>query len=248
MRSSSFRIAFAVIGVLILRAPLQAQASGGWDVTVGGYGFFGTLNGSTEIGQVPAPIGLDLDDVLRNRQFGFVGHLEVWNGDLGVVVDASILALSGKQATPRNGVLTRDVEETFVDALLGWRADDWTEVYAGVRYWNADLDLDLSGPISGALEGGDSWVDPVLGVRITRASEGGWFLRVQSDLGGFGVGSKLTWNLVGGVGYDVSDRFSVIGRYKGLWVNYESGTEGSADHFKYETRTHGPLIGFQLHF
>ena len=72
----------------------------------------------------------------------------------------------------------------------------------------------------------------------------------QNFVGGFGVGSDFTWQVVGGfnwtrerkfLGMDVS---GVIG-YRALSVDY---TEGGSSKFAYDNVLHGPLLGLRFSF
>jgi len=36
--------------------------------------------------------------------------------------------------------------------------------------------------------------------------------------------------------------------YKGLWVDYEDGSQGERGYFSYDTLTHGPVVGFIYKF
>ena len=98
-----------------------------------------------------------------------------------------------------------------------------------------------------SLDLGDSWVDPVVGGRILQDVSEDWFLTARGDIGGFGLGSGLSWNLPGGIGYDVADWFSLVAQYKALVVDFDNEKTG-LDFLSYDTTTHGPLIGFVFHF
>lgn len=36
--------------------------------------------------------------------------------------------------------------------------------------------------------------------------------------------------------------------YKGTWVDYEEGTQGTSDYFAYDTLTHGLILGLNFKF
>ena len=106
-----------------------------------------------------------------------------------------------------------------------------------------DLALELVAGLGGGLDLGDSWVDPVVGGRLVQDLAEDWFLTARGDLGGFGVGSDFSWNVQGGVGYEVSNSFSLVLQYKALDVDFQNDEAGS-DFLSYDTTTHGPLLGF----
>ena len=71
-------------------------------------------------------------------------------------------------------------------------------------------------------------------------------LVVRGDAGGFGVGSELTWNLVGNVQYHLSRTVSLGMGYRALSIDYEQGS--GTDHFRYNMIMHGPALGVAFRF
>jgi len=232
--------------IVSLATPVHAQSA--WTFEVGGSGFFGSLKGSGEIGRLGTPISLDFDDVLAEREVGYTIQAEGWGGAWGVILDLTSLTLNSRQATEQNGVLTKDLEEMMLEGFIGRRLGETAAVYAGVRYWDTVLDLDLTGPVAGAANLENSWVDPVVGARVQPVFDSGWYLAFSGDVGGFGVGSDFSIGADAGGGYHVSESFSVYANYQLNWVDYTTGTSGDADYFNFNTTTHGPQIGVSVRF
>jgi hypothetical protein len=141
------------------------------------------------------------------------------------------------------------VDEVVAEGFLGHRISRpgrRIDLFAGIRYWDLALDLELE-DTPRALDLGDSWIDPVVGGRILQDVAEEWFLTARADLGGFGVGSDFSWNVQGGVGYDVADWFSLVAQYKALGVDFDNEKSG-LDFLSYDTVTHGPVIGFVFRF
>src|SRR6267378_4442110 len=61
------------------------------------------------------------------------------------------------------------------------------------------------------------------------------FVVGKADIGG--GGSKFTYQLFGGGGFNVSSRASLIGGYRDLHVNYDKGT------FLFDMSLAGPIFG-----
>ena len=231
--------------------PASAQAqSDDWEIVLAPYVLFGSLNGNAAIGSSgPTPVDLGFGDLVKNLEVGAMVHTEVWKGDWGVMADLVFMRLGDDVALGQVAVLDIEVNEVVAEALLGRRFDGpdrRVDVFAGVRYWHLALDLELEGTPA-ALDLGDGWVDPVVGGRLVQDVSEDWFLTARGDIGGFGIGSDFSWNVQGGVGYDVSDRFSVVAQYKALSVDFDNEKTG-LDFLSYDTVTHGPLIGFVFHF
>ena len=87
-----------------------------------------------------------------------------------------------------------------------------------------------------------SWVDPIIGSRLFVRLTDKLSLQAQADVGGFGVGSDLTWSVLGTANYAFTDRLAVSAGYKRLDVNYK--------HYRhvYDVRFSGPVLGLTYRF
>ena len=87
------------------------------------------------------------------------------------------------------------------------------------------------------------WVDPFVGARILYYATENWSLALATDIGGFGANSDFSWNVLGTVGWDITDWFTLATGYRALGVDYDNDKSGRSS-FSYDTITHGPLVGF----
>ena len=103
--------------------------------------------------------------------------------------------------------------------------------------------LELEGPNRSA-EGTvkKNWLDPVVAVRTLAPLGGKWNLSLYGDIGGFGVGSKITWQAIGAVTYDISKKMRAGGGWRYFKVNYRDGD------FLYDVAESGPIIVFRTDF
>ena len=72
---------------------------------------------------------------------------------------------------------------------------------------------------------------------------------LDGDIGGFGVGSDITYNPIGTVGWDMTvfgNDATLHAGYRVLYQDYEDGS--GADRFAYDVTTHGPMIGMNFQF
>lgn len=69
----------------------------------------------------------------------------------------------------------------------------------------------------------ESWVDPIFGARARWNFNDKWFLAGKTDIGGFGVGSDLTWTAQATVGYQFTETISAELGYRIMDSEYEDG-------------------------
>ena len=137
------------------------------------------------------------------------------------------------------------------------------DVFGGARGWwqTADASLALSGTINigdltrnadGTLtaSGSASWVDPLVGLRLRHQFAPGWNFVASGDVGGFGVGSKFSWQALAALNYDFyvhnGITWSGMAGYRALYVDYSKGS--GLNQFEYNMTMHGPIIGITARF
>ena len=69
---------------------------------------------------------------------------------------------------------------------------------------------------------------------------------LRGNVGGFGVSSELTWNLVDTLQYHRSGIVSLGVGERALDIDYEHGS--STNQFKFDVLMSGPLLGLVFHF
>ena len=137
------------------------------------------------------------------------------------------------------------------------------DLVLGARYWYQDMsislaltavidttDLDISGSRAIARGGNVDWVDPLVGFRIRHQMAPGRELVFRADVGGFDVGSTISWNVLAAYGWDVAMRngvtYSGVLGYRALSVDYTKGT--GPHRYEYDVLQHGPIMGLSVKF
>lgn len=88
----------------------------------------------------------------------------------------------------------------------------------------------------------DDWWDPYVGLRGRYNLNEKFYLTAKGDIGGFGVGSELSWTAEAALGYQLSrNLFTEVG-YRALGVDYEK------DGLTMKTVTHGPQVTLGIVF
>lgn len=109
-----------------------------------------------------------------------------------------------------------------------------------------DVKLDAGGRTARRqFDESQAWVDPLVGVIVVAPLAERWSLRAEADIGGFGVGSDLTWNAQAILSY----RWTVGGYdvlagagYRALYWDYQDGS------FEWDVTMSGPLLGAAVRF
>lgn len=159
--------------------------------------------------------------------------------------------------------LTAAYEVTRWSGLSSPNSSTALDLYAGARAWwqHADARFAIAGTTNTAdltlidnntlsAEGSVTWVDPIIGARLSHQFSPAWSLLVSGDVGGFGAGSKFSWQTIGVLSYEFSQSkpvtWSGMLGYKALFVDYTQGS--GLTHYEYEMTMHGPILGITAQF
>lgn len=254
-----FRLAALAAGGAFALSPFNALAADparpedeGWTMTVAPYLWASGIEGESGLfGFPPQDVDVSFSDVLQHLKFGFMGVSEARNGRFTVSTDIVYARLNADINTPR-GIFASKIDatvSTFMGTALGGYSlyyEDGTnfDVMAGARLWSADNRFEFhGGPLDGtSVSDGDTWVDPVIGAKFKANVANGIYLAGWGLVGGFGVGSKSMWDVMGGAGYQFSEKTSMFVGYRAVHDNY------SHDGFVNKVTQQGPMLGFTYKF
>jgi hypothetical protein len=187
------------------------------------------------------------DSFLHSRQFS--PHV---SGTLGAALSADY-----RYWTVEAGAMYEVMH--WDSGLSARRADDTVlEMLAGGRYWHQELDVNvalagtlnvdglvLSGSEALARSGGVDWVDPFVGARLRWHPAPGEEVALRGDVGGFGAGSKFTWQALATYNWYLCTHGSLVLDgylgYRALSVDYETG-EG-VSRYEFDVLQQGPVMG-----
>ena len=98
-------------------------------------------------------------------------------------------------------------------------------------------------PIGGlAVDSGGSrqWIEPLVGAGVSLDLSDRLTLMARGDIGGFGIGSDLTWQVVGGVEWKLCNWASIFAGYRLLDIDFEEGS--GAEKFAFDVQMRGPYL------
>lgn len=246
------RRALALMIALLTAAP---AAAGPWEVTVNPYFMLPTTGGTFGVGRFETDVAASPSELFSRLNWGFMGAVEVNNGNWGVALDANYFNLDASNDDIRRASLNGHQGVYTLTVLK--RISREAEVYAGARLTDYGLTLDCNTtcPIPAQLGGGafsaarsrsKSWVEPVVGFRARLPFSESVGMVFAVDVGGFSVGSDVSVNVWPQVAWKLSERSSVMVGYKLIYVQYDEG-EGS-ERFLFDGITQGPTLGFEFRF
>ena len=245
LRLASFFISIPVLCLVTLSASAQAPSGNSWNFLIEPYLMFPYMNGSTGIGDLPdVSVDADAGDIFSNLRLGAMLYGEAYTERWAISTD--ILYMNLKQDV-RTGVLINDGSlqaKQFAWEVSGLRKLlPWLDVGVGGRLNRLKAGADLTtNTTNRSRSTTESWFDPILIARIKNATDEKLLYQLRTDIGGFGVGADLTWQIQAYVGYRFSHLFQVSAGYRIIGIDYEKGTED--DRFKYDINTSGPVVRF----
>jgi len=225
-----------------------------WTFLVEPYVMFINMNGTVGLRNLPdAEIDASTNDIFSNLKMGFMLNLEASNDKWAIGSDLLYMNLAKEI---KSGIKINSGETTAKQ--LGWEisglrsVNPWLELGLGVlvNSVNAGLDLNINrigeDPTNISESRTKTWIDPMLITRVKSQSGEKFIYQFRGEIGGFGIGSDLAWQIHAYAGYQFSDLFHITGGYRIISLDYENGT--GQDRFMYNVDTSGPVIRFGFNF
>ena len=212
----------------------QPLAASDWIVQVTPYLWAAGMEGDVSPFRAGPTLHVDMpfSEIFENLNFGgFLNVLArrdrwVFSGDLMYVNVSGAEAIGPFPILPEV-VLDAEVKsiQFHASGLAGYRVVDTPtfnlDLLAGGRFWDVsnEVTLTLENVGSRSHKEDFNWFDPLIGARALVALSERISVLGQADIGGFGVGSDLTWSVLGTVNYTFNDHWSASVGYKHMSVD-----------------------------
>jgi hypothetical protein len=236
----------------MLGPPAMAQAEatpgdadGGAQLTV--YGWLAGASGEfTPFAGAPT-IAFDdsFGDVLQDIDSAFFATAQFRRDRFVMVGDVSYAALSREGRLPLGIKARAEIQQLAITALAGARVvakeDVSLDLLAGARLW--DIDGEIAVPLVGrSVAPGKTFVDPIVAARLNAGIAPRLSTTVQADVGGVGIGSDFTYQLVGTLNYQIARKAYLSAGWRHLYLEFDdAGTV-------FDASQTGPLLGFTYRF
>jgi opacity protein-like surface antigen len=248
----------ASLAMLPLLAVSTARAAE-WEHALSPYlwatGMSGTAGIATPLGPVDADFNLSFSDILSNLSMAAMVNYEGRTGKWVVLSDLVYMDLSATKNSdlqvPLSTSTRADFKQLAIEVDGGYFITDWIALYAGARYndLEGDLRVDITTPLGTnrrSASGGASWVDPLVGLLGHFPLTDHWSWDLKADIGGFGAGAELTWQVMTGLRWQLNDAWDLTASYRYLDIDYED--EGGSGIIRYDVVAHGPMLGATWRF
>jgi hypothetical protein len=257
-KSYPFVFVLLICGCLFWSGRTEAQtidSSKTYHVYLEPYLFAASMSGTTGIGTLPdAFVCIPASKVLEHLKIGGMLYAEVHNNQFAFTSDIFYANLD-QNVSPKidKGILNGTVSLTqfWWELAALYKVLPWFEVGVGARVNSikSGVNININGP-SGTVnknkEQPETWVDPIIVTRLKGAINNKWLFQLRADIGGFGVGSKLAWQLQPTVFFRASRLLDLGLGYRAIYMDYNKGT--GDQRFLYNMTEYGPQlkIGFNL--
>ena len=265
LRARAGRLAFvslcSALTTLASSAVAAEEGEHTWEFEFTPYLFAAGVDGTTGIRGVTADLSVPVEKLVQQLDSAFMGIFEARRGNWLFAFDGMYFRLEGEGSRSwqgpfgigsATGELEVTVKQQVYQPSVGYRiVDGRTTLYVigAARYTELDTDLNLVTTTGGLLPGGTrnlsgskSWWDPVVGASIAVPVAEHWSITGYLDVGGFGVGSDLTYQAIAGANWQFAKNFSAKAGYRYLKQDFED------DGFVWDMALHGLYLGLGMRF
>lgn len=235
----------AVIAATVMIAPASHAQEWNGQVTLYGWGAGVSGDFTPFTGAPTLSFDASLRDVLEDLDAAFFATGLATYGDLVLFGDLTYSAASRDGLVPPGIPASGELTMRSLTLAAGRRFDagggSHIDVLGGLRAWSIDGLVSVPA-VSVDVAPTAEFVDPIIAVRGSAPLSDRWSLLGYADLGGFGVGSELTWQAAVTANYQAAENLFLSVGYRHLHVDYRDG--GTV----FEGAMSGPLLGATWHF
>ncbi len=180
----------------------------------------------------------------------FMGAAELRYDAYGVVLDyihAPVKTGVDSRAQLFSGATAGMTEDSGTAMFLyrPWaQPDQYFDVGLGVRAWGLAGDIKLNQGLlpAATIASGLSWADPLIGGRYHRELGNGFGATASADVGGFGLGAQIDWQILATLDYRFNSWIDLHGGIRSLNYTYRGARAEFTEHM------YGPILGLTMHF
>jgi len=212
-----------------------------WNNTLLTYVWVVSIDGEVRAGSSSADVNIEFADILDRFSGGASLIYEGHNDDWMVYFDGTALILED-EVSPTGIKLDIETTMAIAEGGIGHRITNeaFPKALVGLRYIGLDVEIDSS--VGSAKSDFDSIFDPFVGIYHKHQFNDKWGLRALADIGGFGVGTDLSWGLGVGLTYAFERDWTAELGYRILDLDYDG------DKIDFDGRLEGFYLGLGKSF
>jgi hypothetical protein len=246
-----------VLAHSLLAGAATAQEAGAsrdsarWQFDVTPYLWASGLKGTVGVLDRTVDIDVSFSELLRHLDGALMLPVEGRKNRFGFGLEVIYVKVSDDRATP--GVLFTgaklEASQTMREIGPRFRVVKSKRVafdlLGGARWWKLSNTLTLQRDTMPELRTGlsKSWVDLIGGGRVVVSLKDRWLFQARGDVGG--LGSSLTWQALGLLGYTFGPRLTLRAGYRHLDVDFRDDDDNG---FLYDVGIGGLILGGTVKF
>ena len=243
-----FTMALIASLLAVFQTARAEDTESGWDHSLVLYLLAPTIEGTVGVGRIEGDMKVNPRTVLDTIQAGFLGGWTSTRGKWGYMIDLVYMDLE-EDVELLDGRVPGEIGNTQLIAVLQglYELTDSLQLMGGLLYNDLTMKVRLEGPQQPRkVKTGESWVDPMIGLRFHSPISARWDFIGFGQVGGFGVGADFTWQLGANFNFRMTERTSLLLGYRYIDFDYDSGD--GRERFKFDIAEHGLAAGFRFDF
>ena len=251
-------LACGIVLSLLCAAPRASAGAGGetpsdtgsdsdrWRFEFVPYLWFASLDGTLGIGPLPSvQVAAELPQAFVNLDFALADSFTARKGRWVVLSDVTYTKLGVDETVSSSRV---KIESALVWASLagGYAVLDArgarVELFAGARYTLLDNDGRSEGGVTASSSASNDWFEPIVGFNARGQLADRWSVGLLADVGGFGVGSDRSYEILPKVSYTWNEIITLNAGYRLVATDFDSSS------LEYDVRESGWVVGVGLGF
>jgi len=216
-------------------SPQVGEPTSDWHFAVSPYLWFPGVHGT--IGALGRDVSVHATpgDLLSNFRFGLMGAFEARYKRIVLPLDLMWIRLEDDKALPFPNLMATKAKLTGSELLLtpkiGYRLLDEKRIkidaLTGFRYWHFSENLKfVPSNLNLNFSGSQNLVDPLVGGRVQLELTPKIVANVLGDVGGWGTGSQLEYQVGGVLGYKIKPKWTLQAGYRYLSIDYRNSNHG----------------------
>jgi hypothetical protein len=218
----------------------NSEISSEWDFSLRPYFFLSGLSGSVTVDPVTFPINSSFANILKRVKLGGFMSFRAEKNRWGVNADFQYINLHGESSV--TGDSSMDLKNIIgeIDLLFRPEVAPTLRFLVGLRAYSIIQNITLLG--HEIPEASTVVVDPIFGALSSWTIHDRWDFELRGDIGGFGVSSEFTYQMMALFRWGITDSLSIPLGYRVL------GYQIRKDAIWMNTRMSGMVLGLDISF